>query len=222
MVNAMRHTELYDPADYADKRVALIGVGTIGSHTALTLARMSVPFTMYDHDTIEEHNIATQAYTRRDIGRYKVDAVLKQCEDIGAEEGNVVAVPSKYEARELDAEQDGESVVLPDIIVSCVDSIDARREIAQAIIASGITTVIMDARVGAEQVEVYRYYDAEDWLAELPAQADTDPCGARFTAYTANICAGLLANNIKRELLGQPVVKRILYDAVSSTFIAVR
>jgi len=216
MINSLRHTDLYDPSKYADKRVALIGVGTIGSHTALTLARMSVPFTMYDHDTIEEHNIATQAYTRRDIGAYKVDAVHKQCEDIGAEEGAVVGVPAKFI---LGAPQ-------PDLIVSCVDSIDARREIAEQLIHPEMGDpyygVIMDARVGAEQVEVYRYASAQEWLDAMPAQADTDPCGARFTAYTANICAGLLANNIKRELLGQPVVKRILYDAVSSTFIAQR
>ena len=52
-----------------------------------------------------------------------------------------------------------------------------------------------------------------------PDKADTDPCGARFTAYTANICAGLMANAIKRELLGQSVPARILYDAASSSFI---
>ena len=212
MINGMRHSELYDPANYADKRVALIGVGTIGSHLALTLARMQIPFTMYDPDTIEEHNLATQAYTRRDIGRYKVDAIAKQCEDIGAE--NILAVAEEFRATPAD------------IIVSCVDSIEARREIARAIMATDHTLdehrPIIDGRVGAEQVEVYRYNNAQDWLGALPAQADTDPCGARFTAYTANVCAGLMANNIKRELLGQPVMKRILYDAVSSTFIAQR
>ena len=103
------------------------------------------------------------------------------------------------------------------IIVSCVDSIDARREIARDIGASGVP--IIDGRVGAEQVEVYRYPNAAAWLADLPAQADTDPCGARFTAYTANVCAGLMANAIKRELLGQSVPARILYDAVSSSFL---
>src|SRR3990167_5666197 len=94
MIDSLRHSELYDPAQYADKRVALVGVGTIGSHLALTLARMRVPFTMYDHDTIEEHNIATQAYTRRDIGRYKVDAIARQCEDMGAE--GVEAVSERF------------------------------------------------------------------------------------------------------------------------------
>ena len=210
MINSLRHSELYNPEDYADKRVALIGVGTIGSHLALTLARMQVPFTMYDHDTIEEHNLATQAYTRRDIGAYKVEAIRRQCEAIGAEEGTCEAVPARY------TQQGGRF----DLIVSCVDSIEARQDISQIMTDGDEYNIpVIDGRVGAEQVEVYRYANASEWLAGLPAQADTDPCGARFTAYTANICAGLMANNIKRELLGQSVPARILYDAVSSTFI---
>lgn len=211
MIDTLRHSELYDPADYADKRVALIGVGTIGSHLALTLARMQIPFTMYDPDTIEAHNLATQAYTRRDIGRYKVEAIARQCEDIGAEAGTVEAIAETFHRTEAD------------ILVSCVDSIEARREIANLILGAdrqaGANLPIIDGRVGAEQVEVYRYASASAWLVGLPDQADTDPCGARFTAYTANICAGLMANAIKRELLGQSVPARILYDAKSSTFI---
>ncbi len=209
MIDTLRHSTIYNPADYADKRVALIGVGTIGSHLALTLARMGVKFTMYDPDTIEAHNIATQAYTQRDIGRYKVDAIARQCEAIGAEEHSAIAVPALYG---LEGDIGHFSV-----IVSCVDSIDARREIARAL-GDSITPII-DGRVGAEQVEVYRYPSAGEWLRGLPEQADTDPCGARFTAYTANICAGLMANNIKRELLGQSVPARILYDSASSIFI---
>lgn len=222
MIDALRHSEIYNPEDYAGKRVAIIGVGTIGSHLALTLARMQVPMTLYDHDTIEQHNLATQSYTRRDIGAYKVDAVRRQCEAIGAEEDSVRAKAEQYESQD-DTEYD--------FIVSCVDSLDARRAIATRLIegvdehwsvpmAERLRNMpIHDGRVGAEQVEVYRYENAQAWLDGLPATADTDPCGARFTAYTANICAGLLANNIKRELLGQTVQPRILYDAFSSSFL---
>ncbi len=210
MIDGMRHVALYNPEQFKEKRVAIVGAGTIGSHLALTLARMQVPFTIYDFDTIERHNLATQSYTEREIGRYKVDAVAQQCEDIGAEPGSVVA-----ERREFSAD----STTRYDIVISCVDSLEARRAIGEALIAAEYPGAVHDGRVGAEQVEVYRYPDAAAWLAELPAQADDDPCGARFTAYTANICAGLMANNVKRELLGQTVQKRILYDAVSSSFL---
>ena len=211
MIDTLRHSAIYNPELYKDKRVAIIGVGTIGSHLALTLARMQVPITLYDNDTIEAHNLATQSYTRHDIGKKKVYAVKAQCDAIGTEMEMVEAVPELFTATSAD------------IIVSCVDSIEARREIARAIIETDIVLdnwrPIHDGRIGGEQVEVYRYANAKEWLDDLPEQADTDPCGARFTAYTANIAAGLLANNIKRELIGQSVQKRILYDAVSSSYI---
>lgn len=212
MINGMRHVSIYDPETYKDKRVAIIGVGTIGSHLALTLARMGVALTLYDHDTIEEHNLATQSYGAADIGKLKVNAVKDQIEAMGVLTCEVV--PNQFTSDSDDQRSFIKETYA--MVVSCVDSIDARREIASHLPDS---IPVHDGRVGAEQVEIYRYASAQEWYDALPETADVDPCGARFTAYTANIAAGLLANNVKRELLGQVVQSRILYDAASSTFI---
>lgn len=207
-LDAMRHTGIHDPAQYANKRVAVIGVGTIGSHLALTLARMQVALTLYDADTVEAHNLATQTYGLEDIGKEKVAAVMEQIAEY--------ADMSKYEAHAT--EYDG-TPIEADIIVSAVDSLDARRAIATALVENKVEKPIVDGRVGREQVEVYYFPTANEWLAQLPETGDVDPCGARFTAYTANIAAGLLANNVKRLLLGQQPPTRIIYDAATSIFI---
>lgn len=206
-INSMRHTGIHDPVQYANKRVAIIGVGTIGSHLALTLARMQVPLTLYDDDYIEEHNIATQSYGQSDIGKSKVDAVMEQITAMGGVGHTSVA--ELYAGSAIEA----------DIIVSAVDSLDARRAIAEGLIANGLNLPIVDGRVGREQVEVYVFPNAQAWLDQLPEVGDEDPCGARFTAYTANIAAGLLANNVKRLLMGQQPPARIIYDAATSIFI---
>lgn len=209
-INSMRHTAIHDPAQYRDKRVAIIGVGTIGSHLALTLARMQVPLTLYDADTVEEHNLATQSYGHNDIGKAKIIAVMEQ---IAALEpgANTVGVNEEYEGGPIEA----------DIIVSAVDSLDARRAIAEGLIENKIEKPIVDGRVGREQVEAYVFPNAQAWLDQLPERGDEDPCGARFTAYTANIASGLLANNVKRLLMGQTAPSRIIYDAATSIFIKV-
>lgn len=204
----MRHTGIHDPAQYSNKRVAVIGVGTIGSHLALTLARMQVPLTLYDADTIEEHNLSTQSYGFGDIGKEKVVAVLEQISAIGSDLDNDGKIEN-YDGRPIVA----------DIIVSTVDSLDARQEIASGLISNGVDKPIVDGRVGREQVEVYYFPTAKEWIEQLPEVGDEDPCGARFTAYTANIAAGLLANNIKRLLMGQKPPGRIIYDAATSIFI---
>lgn len=213
-LNAMRHMGIHDPAQYQDKRVAIIGVGTIGSNLALTLGRMQVPLTLYDADTIEEHNLTTQSYGPRDIGKAKVVAVLEQLDALGSGL-NHQAIAEEYKG----------GPIVADIIVSSVDSLDARRAIAEGIIANGINATnglhmpIVDGRVGREQVEAYVFPSAQEWLAQLPERGDEDPCGARFTAYTANIAAGLLANNVKRLLMNQQPPGRIIYDAATSIFI---
>lgn len=209
-MDSMRHVAIYDPNQYATKRIALIGVGTIGSHLAHILARMQVPMTMYDHDTIEPHNLATQSYGAADVGQMKVDVVLAQVNSLGSE---VI-----HEAvGELFAIKDATATY--DLIVSAVDSIAARKEIGQMLVDADIPTPIVDGRVGAEQGEVYYFENATAWLEQLPEEGDTDPCGARFTAYTAFIVAGFMANNIKKFLMKQTVPARILYDAYSSSFI---
>lgn len=207
-LDAMRHTAIHNPVQYANKRVALIGVGTIGSHLALVLGRMQVPLAMYDHDTIEQHNIATQSYGTADIGKGKVEAVMEQLSHIG---GDVVHLPHNEEYIGGD--------IPVDIIVSAVDSLDARRAIAQGMVDNGVAKPIIDGRVGREQVEVYHFAGPKEWLEQLPEEGDVDPCGARFTAYTANVAAGLMANNVKRLLLGQVPPSRIIYDAATSIFI---
>jgi molybdopterin/thiamine biosynthesis adenylyltransferase len=208
-LNAMRHVEIHDPRRYAKKRVAVIGVGTIGSQLALTLARMQVAMAIYDPDTLEEHNIATQAYPRMAIGMEKINALLLGLREIG------VKVVHAY-SRTYDAKGPR-----TDVIVSCVDSLAARKEIASLLIKKKSKQPIIDGRVGREQVEVYYFKNAKEWLDQLPEVADTDPCGARFTAYTANIAAGLMAANIKRVLLHQErgIPQRIIFDARSYTFI---
>lgn len=207
ILNGMRHAEIHDPATYAEKRIAVIGVGTIGSHLAHTLARMQVPCTLYDDDDIEPHNLATQTYGANDIGRSKVNTVLDQLRTFGSDVEHRGFV-AKYEMQEP-----------ADIVVSAVDSLKARADIAKQLMAAGYVGPIVDGRVGREQVEVYTFGDATAWLAQLPEEGDEDPCGARFTAYTANVAAGLMANNIKRLLMGQKAPGRIIYDAASSIFI---
>lgn len=207
VLNGMRHADIHDPESYKDKRVAIIGVGTIGSHLAHTLARMQVPLDLYDDDSIEPHNLATQTYGLADLGRSKVNTVIDQILTFGSDTEHR-GWTEKYAMQEP-----------ADIVVSAVDSLTARASIANQLIEANYSGPIVDGRVGREQVEVYTFLTPQDWLDQLPEEGDEDPCGARFTAYTANVAAGLMANNVKRLLMGQKAPGRIIYDAATSIFI---
>lgn len=59
----------------ADKRVGIVGVGSIGSKVATTLCRMGVQaFYLVDHDVFLPENIARNALDWQSVARHKVDA----------------------------------------------------------------------------------------------------------------------------------------------------
>lgn len=61
--------------DKEPRRAVVGGAGSLGSFTAFLLARMNVKPIVFDFDKVEEHNLAGQLFSRRDIGKLKVEAV---------------------------------------------------------------------------------------------------------------------------------------------------
>lgn len=59
-----------------NKRVAIIGLGSFGSHIAVELVKAGVEtFHLFDFDTIEVHNLARHTASVHDIGRLKTDVM---------------------------------------------------------------------------------------------------------------------------------------------------
>lgn len=67
---------IFDIGTIRDKTVALVGVGSMGSHISLELAKSGIQqFILIDPDILEVHNICRHICGISDIGRAKVDAV---------------------------------------------------------------------------------------------------------------------------------------------------
>lgn len=77
------------PAAYAglaEKRVAIVGCGSVGSKIAATLARSGVRrFTLVDDDIFFQANLVRNDLDARAIGRHKVDALSVRLKDIVAD-----------------------------------------------------------------------------------------------------------------------------------------
>lgn len=193
-VDYKRQVGMFDP-ERVNAHITIAGLGNIGSHTALALARMGIKrFSLFDFDSIEEHNLSSQAYALEEVGQKKVDAIA-----IAMRRLNPAVEIETHDAPFTGKEMKGT------ILISAVDSMEARRTIA-----AGLPDVyVVDGRMGGGQIEVWSQKAAE-WPRTLEKDGDTDPCGARFISYTSYIIAGLIANNVKRHLLKQRVTSRIL------------
>ncbi|QDG52990.1 ThiF family adenylyltransferase [Persicimonas caeni] len=66
-------------AAIADYPVAVCGAGALGANIAESLVRMGYgQLTVIDRDRIEERNLSTQPYGRRDVGAYKARVLANE------------------------------------------------------------------------------------------------------------------------------------------------
>ena len=182
------------PADrLATHKVTVIGVGAIGRQVALQLTAMGVSqLQLIDFDIVEESNIASQGYLEDDLGQPKVLATARLCQQIshGLHIGEVT-------------ERFRRSVDVGNAIFCCVDGIDVRRLVWQAV--KDRCAFFTDGRMSAEVLRVLVACD-EVGRQQYPTtlfpteEAYQGPCTAKTTIYCANIAAGLMVGQFAKYL----------------------
>src|SRR5580765_1919548 len=83
MADKFHHEAIYrgteQVAKLANHRLAICGVGALGSQLADNLARQGFrQLRVIDRDRIEEHNVGTQLYGESEIGAWKVEALRQR------------------------------------------------------------------------------------------------------------------------------------------------
>lgn len=153
-MNLNKHIDFFNPTELAGKTVNIIGVGAVGSYIALQLAKLGISnLTIWDFDTVEEHNITNQIYTRNDLGKKKVDALE---EHLKASNPSInIIKKGKYENQKLSG-----------IVFMEVDSIELRHDIALYNQYNQNIELVIDGRIALETGVVYTV----DWLNEAEVE----------------------------------------------------
>lgn len=139
--------EFFDPMKCKD-RIHIIGCGSIGSTVAELLARFGLTkISLYDFDLVEPHNVVNQIYTRKYIGKPKVEALKEILEDIN-EEMQVKLYPKGWTDQPLDG-----------YVFLAVDNIETRKKIAEANKYNSFVKAMFDFRTGLTDGQHY----AADW-----------------------------------------------------------
>jgi molybdopterin/thiamine biosynthesis adenylyltransferase len=208
MMDKTRQLDIISPDLMGRVDITMIGTGGIGAATALALAKMGVPkLYLYDDDTIEDLNIPTQLLKISDIGKPKVLSVAHMLKEFSDEVSGTATEGRVAETTSLPGR----------IIISSVDSINSRKSIWEAVVASQ-GRWYLDARMGAEVFQLYTVDTANPgWYANHLSTLDEDmvpdePCTAKATIYTAFIAAGHIAHQVKRIIMGQPMEKILVHN----------
>jgi glycine/D-amino acid oxidase-like deaminating enzyme len=211
-LDTTRHSGIFDASQQS---ITLIGAGGIGALTALVLAKMGVGhMTVYDHDTVDDVNIATQFHRPSDIGTLKVRALRKTVDEFSG---------LWLEPRAFPVEADTEIQDL--IVISALDSIKARKGVWEAVKAHP-PLWYLDARMAAEEVHLFAVDMQEpDWYDAELGQTDENniaelPCTAKATIYCAAFSAGHLGHAVKRIANGEPLERHIVHNIPSHRILA--
>lgn len=188
-----RQRDIVPPERIADCKATIIGVGVIGRQVALQLTAMGVPWLqLIDHDVVEESNLASQCYLEDDLNKLKVNATLDLCWQINSNM-DIQAVPERFRR----------SIEIGSIVFCCVDRIDVRRLIWEAV--KDRVNMFCDGRMSAEVLRVLTACDSES-RKHYPTtlfnteEAFVGPCTAKTTIYCANIAAGLMVAQLVYEV----------------------
>lgn len=212
-----RQRDIVPPDHLAACRATVIGVGAIGRQVALQLTAMGIRWLqLVDHDRVEAVNLAPQGFNRDDLGRPKVDAAGESCHQINPML-ELYARPQRFRKSLLttSAREEG----FGNVVFACVDSIDTRRLIWQAI--RDQVRFFVDGRMSGEVIRILtaadeasrHHYPTTLFSAD---QAYQGACTARSTIFTANIAAGLMLEQFSRYLRGLPVDRDLQLNLLSS------
>lgn len=180
-----------------EAKVAIVGLGGLGSNVAMWLARLGVGhLLLYDFDKVELSNLNRQYFFLEDVGEYKATALvpkLRQVNPYGDYQGKVVRL----------TEDNLEELLAPaQIICEALDKPEAKAMLVNGVLenfpdkylvaASGLAGFGSSASMAVRKITP-RFYlcgDGESSFLDLPL------CGARV-----GICAAQEALTIARLIL---------------------
>lgn len=220
-VSYSRQTEYVDPDQARATHVSVLGLGTVGSHAAVELARLGIgSLYLVDGDSVEPENLPSQAYTLSDVGRAKAEA----CADRVREVSDHMQVAC--EQRMLN----GGEVFQPGPVVLAVDSMQARKALLELSVAHRPShSLLIDARMAGRTLQLYSFNPCEtaalerwqdEWFDDN--QALQMPCGGRSCSFVGATVGGLIASYVQRHLKGEPLPFFCQFDLATLMLVQVR
>lgn len=201
MGRRLRQKDLLPESRLEGKAVHIVGCGSIGSAVAIALGKMcgeNIRLILWDDDEVSWENLAVQFFRVQDIGRPKVEVLA---EIIEAFDG-----PKDVVVRNMRVDED---TLLDGIVMSCTDSMEARKATFTAAYEGG-AAFLVDGRMGPEVGTVYScnlrdeevevpYYKERTFLS-AGTKVLQEACTAKAIVYTVFTVVGIMVSMLKQYI----------------------
>lgn len=208
-----RFSDIVPTEKMAQLKVVIIGTGGIGAPAALALAKTGVMrLEIWDNDTVDVENIGSQLHSHKSVGQPKTLSLAR-----------LLGQQAPWtEVRKINRFYTEEDQADADIIVSAVDSLQARRTIWATLNQNAMDQLLIDPRMGAELLSMHCVIPGEDakWYADsLEGEAESAPCTAKATFYTGLVAGAMVAQAVKSWVCGELNTKEYHLDLRFLNFI---
>jgi hypothetical protein len=190
--------------------ITIIGSGSVGSFTALSLAKMGAEnITVYDDDKVEPHNLPNQFFRMKDVGKKKVVALAKIVKDFTGIE--IKVIPERYNGGNLSG-----------VVLITVDSMASRKIVWDNCYMHPAVKLYVDSRMGAQIYDIQSFRPTDkDAVKSYEAtwyddkDAIQERCSEKAIIYTVMAMANILCNIVKRHVQAESVPFHITGDCVT-------
>ena len=172
-----RHWDMVDVEMLHTLPIKIIGTGSVGSFTCLSLSKMGAHnIEVYDDDMVDEVNISNQFFRLNDIGEYKVDALQSLI-------SSFEEVPIKTNPEKCTGDEN-----LEGIVIVALDSMLPRKRIWDKIKGKDSVKLFIDPRMGGRIARIYSVNPkngVEEYEKTLYSDDDSAPerCTERTIIY---------------------------------------
>ena len=228
---------LFDPPKFGHP-ITLVGLGGAGSAILWALVKMGVmDITGYDPDKVEEHNAPAQLlYSMNDVGTLKAEAAAAFLRTHVIDERQRFRSVAQY----VDSQH---PVLFSGVVISALDSMDARRELwrlihpheddkrdnparyEHALACEAEVPLYVDCRMGARLIQIQSVVPGdpesmrryESWL-DFDDPTDDSLYGQRTFIGSPMILAGFVADQLAAFYRGEEFWRFAELDLETRTF----
>lgn len=183
-----------------NKRVAILGIGGIGSHVGVALTRAGVGnLRLVDFEVVDASNLGRQCYTQQDVGRKKTVAlkevlqqirsdVVVETKDIYLTENNVLEILQEEE-----------------YVIEAFDLAETKAMLTPEILHAPQLKVLIGCSGMAgwgNAAEIMCKRMRDNWYLCGDFKSDIEEQG-KITAARVMVCAGMMAHQMLRVLMGE-------------------
>lgn len=205
----IRQRDLVPAKKLKDTTIVVIGAGAVGRQVIGILSHMGAStINIVDPDMVSVENLAVQGYRPDQIGKSKVVACKEDFSAVNPGQLMIRTYEEKFN-RFMKFPISG-----PLVVFSCVDSIESRRFIFEALLEARSYkdkyAMFVDGRMAAEYLEVYTHLQgrSKDYYLEslgLDNREYPASCTGRTTLYSCYTLAGMMVAEFVKWLRDQPL-----------------